>query len=475
MSLKNEKALIWSMIFLYIVVFGVFSCMRHYNFQTQAFDMGIFNQSFWNTIHGHFMDYSFEEILGIKNHFAMHWSPILILLVPGYAVFPSPYFLIIVQTLALALGAWPLYLLAKKVLGENKKWALLISAAYLIFPSLHWVNNYDFHELSFLVPLLIAAFYFIEKQNWWLVGLFSFLAASVKEDAILIAAFVGLYLLIKKNSDGGKQRKIGLIIFILTITYFIIAAKIFMPAFGGGIYHLSRYAYLGDTPSQIIGNLFSNPGLFIDAVFSIKNLSYIFWLLLPLAFLPVFSGRMLIILLPGLAENLLSSWGVQSTGMYQYDALLIAGLFVCLVYGLKNVLDRLPAKEKSIRWALIVCSGTAFILRSPISPINFPVGLFEKNSQWETYREIVSVIPDKASVSAQTNIAAHLSGREKIYMLGTEPEQTDIVIIDGADLSGFADEQSLQNYADKYMNSGNYNYSAIKERYFIFINKSLLK
>ena len=32
-----------------------FTFARHLHFQTQAWDMGIFDQLFWNTIHGRFM------------------------------------------------------------------------------------------------------------------------------------------------------------------------------------------------------------------------------------------------------------------------------------------------------------------------------------------------------------------------------------------------------------------------------------
>src|SRR3989344_651265 len=148
--------IVFAAIFIYISVLGSVSVSRHYNFQTQAWDMGIFVQTFWNTAQGRIMQNSIEEV---PNHFGVHMSPILFLLVPGFLIFPSAYYLLIIQTLALAFGALPLYLFAKKIL-QRKDFALLLAIGYLLYPSLHRVNLFDFHPISFFPPLLFAALYF---------------------------------------------------------------------------------------------------------------------------------------------------------------------------------------------------------------------------------------------------------------------------------------------------------------------------
>src|SRR3989344_3065214 len=107
MNFISSQKMIWLLIASYILVFGIFVSLRHYNFQTQAWDLGIFVQTFWNTINGRFLTNNIEGIKQegiIKNHFGVHMSPFLILLVPGYALFPTPYYLLIIQTVALALG-----------------------------------------------------------------------------------------------------------------------------------------------------------------------------------------------------------------------------------------------------------------------------------------------------------------------------------------------------------------------------------
>src|SRR3989344_5518118 len=100
--LRQDSKLVWLLIAAYFLIFSSLAVLRHYQFQTQAWDLGIFTQSFWNSIQGRLMLNTIEEI---PNHFGVHFSPWLIFLVPGYWLFSSPYYLLITQTLALALGA----------------------------------------------------------------------------------------------------------------------------------------------------------------------------------------------------------------------------------------------------------------------------------------------------------------------------------------------------------------------------------
>lgn len=461
MNFSRESKVVWLMILAYIVFFGIFTSLRHYNFQTQAWDLGIFTQSLWNTLNGKIMSNTLEEI---SNTLGVHFSPILFLLVPGYAVFPTPYFLLFIQTLALALGAWPLYLLVKKTMLRSP-WPSIISVGYLLYPALHWINAFDFHPVAFAVPLLLAAFYFIEVKNWGLAYLFLALTASTREDAILVVVFVGIYLFLRALQQKNKgEMKIGIVITLLSIFYFLLVTGVIMPALGGGLLRIDRYAQLGQTPAEIISNL-------PKTIFNIPKFSYIFWLFLPVAFLPFFSGLTFLPIIPGLIENLLADYQYQFSSIYHYDSVLVASIFFASIYGLKNLIEKWPVKEKFIRWLVIAAILGGYSFRSPINPIFFPINLFKANPHWENLRKMISLVPKDSNISiaAQTNLAPHLSNRENVYMLGREPFPVDMVLIDGADLFGFKDENDFQNYADNYLNSGNYNIRQIDGRYLILI------
>lgn len=462
------------MILAYFIFFSLFTSFRHYNFQTQAWDMAIFSQTLWNTIHGKIMFNSLEEIKGPYNHLAVHMRPFMFLLVPGYALFPSPYFLLIIQTLGLALGAWPIYLLAKKILPPGN-WPLILTAGYLLYPPLHWVNTFDFHEIAFFIPLFLTALYFLETKRWGWMGLFLALAASTKEDAVLIVLFSGLYLILKPATDGWRstQRKLGVAIILLSTFYFLLATKIIMPALGGGLLRLDRYAALGSTPSEIIGNLIRHPGLFVQTIFTQNKLEYLFWIFLPVSFLPIFSWQSLALIIPGILENTLTGFKSQFAGLYQYDAVIIGGIFIGAIYGLKKVLIRFPAQKILAERILIGAIALGFFFRSPINPLTFPTAIFKSNPQWKTFRTMTRLVPPAASVAAQTNLVPHLANREQIYLLGREPFPVDIALIDGADLTGFESETNFQTYADNYIRSGKYDFQTIEDRYFVIYKKEL--
>ena len=347
-------------IIAYFIFFSVFTSLRHYNFQTQTWDMAAFVQTFWNTAHGKIMYNNLEQA---KNHLGVHLSPFLFLLVPGYILFSSPYYLLIIQTIALALGALPLYLLAKRRLGPP--FPLIIAIGYLLYPQLHWINTFDFHEIAFFVPLMIAALYFIDAKKWLWASIFLILAASVKEDAILITAFVGIYLL---TLPSAKEKKIGAAIIILSLIYFLIAVKIIMPALGGGLFRLDRYGSFGSAPAEIIKNIITKPLLVAETIFNRQKLDYLVWLFVPAAFLPFFSIRSLILLLPGLAENMLTTYKSQFQSFYHYDSVIVPAIFFGSICGLQNLLTRWPRFKSKARIILIA----SFLAGSnPTPPVLF--------------------------------------------------------------------------------------------------------
>src|SRR3989442_1345808 len=112
--------------------------------------------------------------------------------------------LALIQTLFLALGVWPIYLLARLKLEPGWPRLLWAAVSFLFLP-LAFINLFDFHELSLAVLPLGFALYFLElRRPWWFV---LSLASTffIKEELPLVGMAFGAYLVL-----GKRDLKLGL-------------------------------------------------------------------------------------------------------------------------------------------------------------------------------------------------------------------------------------------------------------------------
>jgi len=124
---KVERAclgLLWLAVCAYAAVFLGLTFRLYDRFATMSYDLAIFDQATWLISRGHS---PFITVRGLPL-LADHFSLILYPLAPLYWLWPSAKMLLLAQTLALALGALPLYALARRRLG-SAPWALLLAAA----------------------------------------------------------------------------------------------------------------------------------------------------------------------------------------------------------------------------------------------------------------------------------------------------------------------------------------------------------
>lgn len=456
LRLLRAHAAIASAVMAYAVIIGGLAAARHYTFQTQAFDLGVFDQIFWNTIHGRF----FENSLEGGSHLETHFTPFLILLVPIYWLIPSAYTLLWLQTAAIALGALPLFALARDILGRRLAYAIV--ASYLLYPWLHALNLFDFHEEPFAIPLILAAFYYLRRQRLWRTALSLGLAALTKENTALAVAGVGIFFL-----AFHKNKRFAALLTLGVAVYLGIISELLMVGRGGRLFQV-RYGNLGATPAEAIRNLFSSPRLVAGILFTKAKLAYLLRLFGPLGFLPLLAPATVVLLLFPLAQNLLSNYPQQFSNRYQYDALIIPFLYIGLIYACRNLSVRWPLKTRFLSQAITGLAIAAYLALSPASPIKLPWPAYRDRERAAALREIIKLVPPNASVAADANLVPHLTRREHAYIIGSEPFLTDIVAFDGADPFPFASIEELQRYADTIAESGQYRLTTIGRRFFVF-------
>ena len=120
------RACLACLIAVFSIYVSVETIRQHHALETRAFDLGVFDSVLWNTVHGRF----FWSPLLSQSHLGQHSSLILLALAPIYAVCHGLRLLLVAQAVLLALAAWPLFLIARQLLGSETQ-ALLVAALYL--------------------------------------------------------------------------------------------------------------------------------------------------------------------------------------------------------------------------------------------------------------------------------------------------------------------------------------------------------
>jgi len=155
----------WLLLVLFVAsaftIFALYSTERYLAFQTNYFDLGLYANSVWRTIHG-YGSWS-TLILPSKLGNIDHISPILGLVALAYALVPDPRTLLVIQAGAIAFAAVPLYLTALRE-TRNQFLSVTIAGLFLANPAVHGIIRFDFHTESF-IPLFVYLMYFSHPRE----------------------------------------------------------------------------------------------------------------------------------------------------------------------------------------------------------------------------------------------------------------------------------------------------------------------
>ena len=410
----------------YSITYITLSLLRHESYHSLGFDLGLFDQVFWNTTQGRLFESTMSQALSVPHSLlGDHFSPAFLLLVPFYVAYPHPETLVVIQTLALALGAWPVYLLARLKLpaGYAAWWVL----AYFLFVPLAYINLFDFHEVALSVAPLGFALYFLEsgRRSWFLVCLlFAFL---VKEEMALIGIGFGAYVLF-----GKRDWKLGLGVVAGSLLAFVAIIQIAIPWFAGGRsypYIALRYAQVGGSPGGILRTVVTDPLRIARALFQPKKVYFLAAIFGPILGLSAMAGWAALLLLPTLGYLLLSNYEPQYSFTSQYSAPLIPLIFGTAILGLA----RLPKSARRPMMAAMIVSSIVLSWAIGDLPFSrkFDPNQFTTQSRYAAFIPQLGQIAPAARVSAETGFPSHLSERRFIYDYGFEGIQdAEWVVLD---------------------------------------------
>jgi uncharacterized membrane protein len=400
-----------------------------------SYDQGIFNQLFWNGIHGNFFQSSLSSVLSgavvidrqvptVSYHrLGQHFDPILLLWLPIYALFPHTATLVVLQVAQVAAAGLVLYALARQYLQPAiAQW---ITASYYGSVAVIGPTFSNFHDLSQIPLLLFILFLALEKRCWWLFWLMAGLTLLVREDTGILLFGIGLYLALSRRFPV-----VGIALCSLGFAYVMVATNGFMPLFSRDVsqrFMVERFGHFasGNEAStlDILGGMLSNPLRLITHVFSSFDLkvSYMLAQTLSLAFVPLISPSAWIIISAPLAQLLLQGGDSRFSVYIRYAITLVPGLFYGAILWWSVHPQVFRPRFKKIWLGLILLSLLVVLFKSPhrvfyfVMPDSFQpwvqVPLFRQWSHVASARSLLVQVPPHASVSATTYLVPPLSGR----------------------------------------------------------------
>jgi uncharacterized membrane protein len=375
-------------------VFGTASILRHRAFGSGRFDLGNMTQAVWSTANGDFLsvtDVHGEQISRLGSHF----DPILASLAPLWWVWPDPELLLVVQAIAVASGAIPVYWLARKHLAAD--WpAAALAAAYLVYPPVQWLTMSDFHPVALACPLLLYAWWHLDEGQLWAFAVLAALAITTKEHVGLAVAAMGVWYAVRYRTP-----RTGAAIVVLGGASALVATLIVVPHFApdGASAFESRY----DSPS--LGG---------------RDLAYLAALLLPLVLLPLAAPLATLAAAPELGLNLLSSTLSQTSVKTHYAAVAVPALFAATIYGAARLRPRLGPR---LAYVVVLTTAAAMLLLGPLGRVDLAAGEHDAAA-----RRALAVVPDGAPVSATNALGAHLSDRRRIFSFPVLQAATWVIV-----------------------------------------------
>jgi uncharacterized membrane protein len=391
----------YSLALLLFAAYSAWSVSRHERLRTGGYDLGIFEQAIRGYAHVK------SPVAALRgpgfNLLGDHFHPILILVAPFYRVFPSALTILIFQAALLAVSAIPVTRIAMVYAGTAG--GAGIGLAYGLSWGLQSAAAFDFHEVSFAVPMISFSLVAIVERRWRAAVLWALPLVLVKEDLPVTLAAIGLVIALR------GQRRLGAAVIGFAAAAGVAIVTLIIPAFNPE--HV--YAYT-------LNQLPSHQGPLTRLLSPATKWRTVAWLLLPTGFLAAFSS-IAVVAVPTLVWRFWSTnplyWGMG----FQYSAILMPVMFVAFV----EALSKLGFFQRDIRRrrAAAVAAAACAVVCTMVSP--WPLKGLLNGNNWQVDRAvedtkaILGKIPSGSTVAADNHLAAQLTSRCTVYLFPSYP------------------------------------------------------
>jgi uncharacterized membrane protein len=379
------------------VFYAWVSIYRHDRFASNAYDLGIFDQTIWGYSR---LEIARNTVKGVPNLLGDHFHPALMALAPAYWIWNDARVLLVVQAFLLAAASLPIFWWARPRLGLAG--AAAIQLAFLGFWGLLAGVIFDFHELAVAVPAISFGLYALLERRPGLFWPMFALGCLSKEDVALTFAAMGLYALVVQ-----RRGRFGLGVTVLAGGWFALTIGAIVPAIAGHRYTYWDYPSLGPSwtraPLAAARRPWRALAALVDRSGKRETLAATFgaWLFLPLA------SPLLLVAIPTLAERFLAKNPSFWSAKFQYS-LPIAPI---LAFAAVDSLSRLRGLRLLGAAGLLAC-GLVLTL-AVVRPLR---GLtsYMPAGRAVAIDACLDRIPPQAAVAASGSLIPHLTHRLRI-------------------------------------------------------------
>ncbi len=496
---------------LYAVYFIIYMIASHNAYLTHAEDLGIMDQAIWSVFHGPVLHQTICNIVNDTNcyslngisRFAIHFEPILFPVSVLYLLWPDARMLLVLQVLVVASGVFPAFWLARLRL-RNDLAAVAIAVLYLLYPAQQQAVTFDFHAVTFTASLLLFMLYFMyTRRTLWMI-VFAVLAMACKEEIPVVVAMFGLWSIVFQQRWRSGAALIGL--GIIWVGVYLLVIRLASPT----------GAPLLDTRYQGVLSLLLHPATLIKQhILEPQHMAYLKILLSPAGYLPLLAPWVLILAVPSLALNLLSSDVQQYTGLFQYSAEIVPVLIFATIEGIvlilwvlqlmfapyksaprtttdaSTILDvperrettshtgavgRMPLPVRVLHYGVLALLAAGVIFSAARADVGFYGKMpLTQGFTWpqvtahdELAQKFIDLIPADASVSAQSALVPHVSHRQFIYLFPYGDEQADYVFLDvSSDIYPYFASSTYEYEVKRILMSGKYGVVAAQDGYLL--------
>lgn len=448
--MTKTKIILFLAIAAYTIYFSWLTISRHYYGFSGRFDLGNMEQTVWNTSEGRIFQMTNPSTSKISSRLAFHADFLLMLIAPIYKLFPGTETLLIIQALVVALGAIPVYLIAKHIfvggdlavsphadkpegLSAHNFFPFFFAILYLLSPVIERANIYEFHSEVLAVTFLLFTFYFLLIGKTKSFLLFFFLSLISKETVSLTLAMICIFGIVKN-----KKRGLCLFLLIICVTYFLLMVRKIIPTVNGVTnrhFALGQFTEGDEKFFDIIAGYIKHPFDFIKNLTDKHALQYYLGVLSYGGFTFLFSPLTFIFCLPALMINTLAKGSQFQSLSYQYSATTVPGLMISTIYGFHFLRKKLKDNQPVLISILSIISLISLINLYQYSPLPYlgqkPYLDFQRSAYpaAKKIHEWAAKIPSDKSVSATNNVGSHFAKRQNLYAFPNKIGEADNVII----------------------------------------------